>query len=675
MRLFCPEAGQESLAASRQKVMRGMAVAAGAAYSIGRMFEKSMDIEEQVIRLRTVINAEDADAAVGRSIAHTRETARKSLASESELLQIQYELNSAGLDEQAAQVGSDIVAKVAKVTAGDAGGVAKVMAMVRNNMGGSMARIGDVLTQTQFKFAISDFGQLGEGMAEAAAGAVAAKLPLEQTAAAVGALNTAGLTGSRAGTALNALLRQMGPAADELGFAMVRGADGSLDLGATLEALNERLPDPADIDARNDAIQRLFGDEGKRGLVPLLADLDKYREGLQAVGQSEGVVDQSIQRFLDSSGGQWQMLTQNLTAVGAVLGGTMLPLVNSILTPMADFAGWVGALVERFPQLGHALGAAGLALTTFGGSWAAAAWFGKGQQFLGFAQGAAKAALGLARNALPFLGKAVMWVGRLFLTNPIVAAVAAIAGAAFLIYKYWDPIKAFFGKLWEWIKTATAAAWESGILPVILGPIGIVIRYWDEIKTFFGGLWDGLKETASMVWTAIAGSIGGAWGAYKRALNGLWGSIKGWWAGLDVAAIGRAFIETLAKGIRFSPVGLIYKALKSVLGFVGKLLPSSDAKEGPLSRLTAAGESILGTMGAGVRRAGEEGLRAPLAGALAGAALAAPAVGAASPAAAPTTYNITIHQQPGEDAQALVDRVIAAIEERRGEDARGALHD
>ena len=213
---------QESLAASRQKVMRGMAVAATAAYSIGRMFEKSMDVEEQVIRLRTVINAEDADAAVGRSIAHARETARKSLASESELLQIQYELNSAGLDEQAAQVGSDIVAKVAKVTAGDAGGVAKVMAMVRNNMGGSMARIGDVLTQTQFKFAISDFGQLGEGMAEAAAGAVAAKLPLEQTAAAVGALNTAGLTGSRAGTALNALLRQMGPAADELGFAIVR---------------------------------------------------------------------------------------------------------------------------------------------------------------------------------------------------------------------------------------------------------------------------------------------------------------------------------------------------------------------------------------------------------------------------------------------------------------------
>ena len=171
---------------------------------------------------------------------------------------------------------------------------------------------------------------------------------------------------------------------------MVRGADGSLDLGATLEALNERLPDPADIDARNDAIQRLFGDEGKRGLVPLLADLDKYRDGLQAVGQSEGVVNQSIQRFLDSSGGQWQMLTQNLTAVGAVLGGTMLPLVNSILTPMADLAGWVGGLVERFPQLGHAVGAAGLALTAFGGAWAAAAWFGKGQQFLGFAQGAAK---------------------------------------------------------------------------------------------------------------------------------------------------------------------------------------------------------------------------------------------------------------------------------------------
>lgn len=349
---------QQDLAASRQKVVRGLAVAATAAYSIGRMFEKSMDQEEQIIRLRTVINAEDADAAVGRSVAHARETARKSLASESELLQIQYELNSAGLDEKAAQAGSNVVAQVAKVTSGEAGQVAKVMATVRNNMGGEMARIGDVLTQTQFKFAISDFGQLGEGMAEAAAGAVAAKLPLEQTAAAVGALNTAGLTGSRAGTALNALLRQLGKAGDDLGFAMVRGADGSLDLGATLQALEERLPDPADIDARNEAIQRLFGDEGKAGLVPLIADLDKYRAGLQSVSQAEGVVDQSIQRFLDSSGGQWQMLTQNLTAIGAVLGGTMLPPLNDILTPMANLAGEIGKAIERFPLIGHALGAA-----------------------------------------------------------------------------------------------------------------------------------------------------------------------------------------------------------------------------------------------------------------------------------------------------------------------------
>lgn len=62
-----------------------------------------------------------------------------------------------------------------------------------------------------------------------------------------------------------------------------------------------------------------------------------------------------------------------------------------------------------------------------------------------------KAAMWLGANALPVVGRALLWIGRLLLMNPIGLAVTAIAGAAFLIYKYWEPIKGFFVNLWDGI--------------------------------------------------------------------------------------------------------------------------------------------------------------------------------------------------------------------------------
>ncbi len=771
----------------------------GALYSAGRALGRSMDIERQTIRLRTVINAEDGDvdAAVERAVAHARETARNTLASESELLQIQYRLNAAGLQEEAARVGSDVVAKVAKVISGDVGQVAKVMGAVHANMGESMARIGDVLTKTQFKFAGADFGQLGAGMAKAASGAIAAKLPLEQTAAAIGTLNIVGLDGSQAGAALNAVLSRMGTASDELGFSMARGADGSLDLGATLQALHERLPDPADSDARSAAIQRLFGDEGKAGLQPLLEGLDKYRDGLQSVSESTGVVDDAYRRFIGSAGGQWTMLAQNLTAIGSTIGGTMLPTINLLLTPLARGAGLLGKLVEESSAVGAALGVVTGAFATLGTVWAGFAWFGKGEVMTGLAKktwalgkgalphlGAAlKTAgswmlrlggkalpligaalrtlggslLGLATRAVPVVIGGIRALGAAMLTNPIGLTITGIALAATLIYKYWEPLKDFFGGVWagieaglqpvaDAIKPAFAALWAAvkpvfaaigaAVKPVIdwfrkfLSPVEsaqeelagvagvgktvgrviaglatvlgavmfpfislpvLIFKYWEPIKGFFGGLGASLKGALSGLWTAV-----------KGALGGVWESIEGWFGRLDMASLGRALIETLAAGIRFSPVGLIYKALKSVLGHVGKLLPESDAQEGPLSRLTAAGGSIVGTLGAGVRRAGPHELRRPLGRALAGAAapalaltLSVPALPAARPplstgaqsAPQPSTVvhaaqhggvyvrELVIHQQRGEDARDLVERILAELNRRRRQARREALYD
>ena len=361
-----------SRAAARKKrrdELKGRALGMlGAVYGAGRIFGETFGIEEQTIRLETVINAEDGDseAAVRRSVRHVREVARRTLVSESELLNIQYELNSAGLTEAAARAGSEVASKVAAVTKGDVGQVAKITGTVFNNLGDSIAganveekieRIGDVLTKTQFKFAISDFGQLGEGLAEGAASAKANRLPLEQFAASLGVLNTAGMEGSRAGTALSAVMRQVSKASAELGFSIVRSADGSLDLVATMAGLRSSLAVFDDLDERNQVIQELFGDEGMRGVIPLMEGLESFRQGTAEVSDAGGLVVKSYQKFLDSTGGQWEQLTQNVTALGTAFGNTLLPALNWVLEPLVKIAGWLGEQIEKWPALGHAIGA------------------------------------------------------------------------------------------------------------------------------------------------------------------------------------------------------------------------------------------------------------------------------------------------------------------------------
>jgi len=119
-----------------------------------------------------------------------------------------------------------------------------------------------------------------------------------------------------------------------------------------------------------------------------------------------------------------------------------------------------------------------------------------------------------------------------FLTSPIfwvVAAIAAIAGSAFLIIKYWNPIKTFFANLWTGIK---AVFWQAvdfmkewGI--IFLGPIGWVIKAWQLVPDKFKnigtdiimGLWNGIKAKAMALFDFVKGIGKGIANAFKNVLG------------------------------------------------------------------------------------------------------------------------------------------------------------
>lgn len=110
--------------------------------------------------------------------------------------------------------------------------------------------------------------------------------------------------------------------------------------------------------------------------------------------------------------------------------------------------------------LAATLAVVGTALVTVGGSLAAYA--GYTLVMAKFAAGATSGAgsVGLLSTAMRFLGTSVMWVGRALLLTPMGAAITALALAAYMIYRNWEPIKAFFIDLWDGIVSGAKKAFE-----------------------------------------------------------------------------------------------------------------------------------------------------------------------------------------------------------------------
>ena len=534
------------------------------------------------------------------------------------------------------------------------------------------SRVGDLLAKTQFKFQIRDFGQLGESMKMAAPELSKYNVALEQGVTLIGALNSAGLQGTMAGTALGASFRRLSKASREFGFELARDEKGQLDFIQTLRNLREVVGgsfDGLDQDVL-DKLDRAFEAEGSRAIILLGKQLEQLGAAQEDVAEgSKGIVDESYRHFLESTPGKMKIFRNNVRLIGTTFAGTLLPALNLVLQPFTRLAAWTGGLIERFPALGIVIGGVTVGLvgligilwlTKYAVSMVGDAWdMGKdavsglgnavkwtrarlvafnatalvtAARTKALAVGGAiktfgSSLMGLARVAVPMVLGSLKALSLFMLTNPIGLAITGIAVAALLIWKYWEPIKGFFKGVWEGVKTYTAAFWEwlksttsavwEGIKYLFLNfhPLGILISNWEPVKGFFKGLWTGVKTAFSEAWTGI----------------------EEWWKSFSFLEFGKNLMRTLADGILAAP-GAVWNALKSALGVVGRLLPSSDAREGPLSRLTASGRSILGTLGQGVRQVGANPLRRPLAQALgtaaAGLALSLP-VSPAAPALKP----------------------------------------
>lgn len=344
--------------------------------------------------------------------------------------------------------------------------------------------------------------------------------------------------------------------------------------------------------AKNFGLGEMFADQQVMAFIrPMLANMDRYREiragALKAADND--LLGTAYDRRLQSPLEATKALMINSRDLAITLGDQLAPsfvsLVQELLPLIQKTKNWitlhpelvsgaiqiVGALLAfKASTIALKLGL-NLLLSPFVSVWKnlvllRANWlrltqaFGEGGKLRWLATGLSRVGKGAASlgkilaggllKGLTLAGKAILWVGKALLMNPIGLIITGIAVAAYLLYRYWGPVSAFFKRLWAQVTSAFSRAWQS------------ITAVWQGISGWFSGLWTEIK-------TAFDGGIAG---------------------------VGQLVLN-------WSPLGLFHKAFAGVLSWFGIDMPKSFTDfgknlitglvDGISNQLTAAKETIV----------------------------------------------------------------------------------
>lgn len=302
-----------------------------------------------------------------------------------------------------------------------------------------------------------------------------------------------------------------------------------------LEQVNKLKPEE-----QTPLLTQLFGKEYGDDATKLANNLTELRRQLELTqgAGAKGSMQKESDINKDSLSARWMLVKAGTENVMSGLGETLRQPLMDIMDNIQRVTGAIRRWVERNPELAGSIMklAAGLAAlaVTFGALMIAVAGvigplalvrlslqmlgirfiptvisavsrLGSGISWL------ARTPFTLLRGALSFLlsplslvRTGLMFIGSVMgvLLSPITLVVAALAGVALVIWKYWQPIKAFLGGVVEGFSAAAAPIMAAfAPLQPVFGWIG------DKVKALFGWFSDLLtpvKSTAAELDNAAA---------------------------------------------------------------------------------------------------------------------------------------------------------------------------
>ena len=600
----------------------------------------------------------------------------------------------------------------------------------------NISQLGDVINWLDDN-ALSKGGDIIDVMQRL--GGVADKLDFRKAAALGSTFLSLGAAPEIAASASNAMVRELSIATMQ----SKRFRKGLETLGLDARKLQERMSFDAtgtiisvleqikklDPSQQMTVATQLFGKEFGDDAAKLANNLGEYYRQLELVNaaQAKGSMQREAAARLRNLSAGWQLLKSTAFNAAADMGQTLAPTLLELMKSVRGVLGTVRTWIKENPQLAGTIlkataAIAGLLTVISGLALSVAGVIGPmalvkySASTLGMSLGPVMSTItSLGSKALPLLVNGARALLPILggVSAPVLAIVAAVAVAGVLIWKYWQPIKAFMVGLWEGISEAAAPVREA--LAQAFAPLRPVF---DWLGNVLGKVWGWLRQFLTP-FQATNAQLQNATN-YGRAFGQVLGTVILAPLRLVIAGVS-LFWRVMQTAFAWSPIGMLVRNWGTITGFLSSLVARFKAIGGQLMQgliggllggmkavrdtITSVGSQVVGWFKAklgihspsrvfaqlgdytmqglagGLERSRSLPMRSltAVAGSMrqvgAGIALgaaAAPAVAidnrpplapaSSASAAAGATYNITINAAPGAAAQDIAQAVRTEIE-------------
>lgn len=338
-----------------------------------------------------------------------------------------------------------------------------------------------------------------------------AKITEKNMAALGSTLQTAGAGEEDSATAVNAIftrlssatkkkpvrgaLKAMGLDASQVELGMAKDAQGTL---MKIVETVKKMPEQK----RLGFIADLVGTEHTKTLALLASNTEEWRRQIELANSqaAKGSMGREFDTRMKALSSTWGIFKNQLFNLNATIGNALAPTLDNLMKKIGSVVETIRNWIIAHPKLSSNLmifvGVIGGSLTIFGAFATILSFvlYPVARLFLGLSK--LNILLPKFRSSMASVGGSILrgllsplkLLGFVFSTTGF-----AIAAAALLIYKFWNPIKAFFGGVWEGLK--------SGLAPVLekfqpLGTaFGVVVGWIEKAVKWFTDLLSPIQST------------------------------------------------------------------------------------------------------------------------------------------------------------------------------------